>query len=136
MIPQSYFVQKGELTIPQDASSIIKEISNTLKENFNESSVEMVNCPDLREFGCSMPGIGGEEQSLLDIGGVPNLMDPKRHERAFDVARILKTIQSKGTYVMGAASGAKCDVGVNSELAANFEIKNHLNNSRYCFLSV
>ena len=136
MQQQSYFVQKADLSIPKDVSIVTEGLSKIFKETYENSSVEIVKCPDLREYGCSKPGIGGEDPILIDIGGVRNLMETKRHDKYVDVAKILKTLKSDCSYVFGPSAVAKCVTGLNGDLTVNFDIKEKIQKSKYYYLGI
>ena len=53
-----------------------KALEKGLKENYQEVQVDVVDCPDLRQWSCPAEGISGNEK-IIDVGGEPYMHDPK-----------------------------------------------------------
>ena len=65
----------------------LEDISDALKrglsENFKNVEVEVVECPNLRDWDCPSEGISGN-QKIIDVGGEPYMHDPKFIGAEFD----------------------------------------------------
>ena len=96
-----------------------KALEKGLKENYQEVQVDVVDCPDLRQWSCPAEGISGNEK-IIDVGGEPYMHDPKFIGAEFDYEEISKKIGSEKSYVLGAGSGAmSCLNGHCGELIVN-----------------
>lgn len=115
------YVQKFPLS-PPSLHELAEALRAPLSINYEESSVTVVDCPDLRNapFGLSSPGLSGDEK-VADVGGVPNLFPRPRLDRKWsllDIAKSMEMGSGKGTLV-GAGAGPFHIVGQNSELCAD-----------------
>jgi len=63
----------------------------------------------------SIRGLGGSPK-LVDIGGVPNLLEPKGHHLSFDICSVAETCGLSQGLFFGAGAGDARHVGRNSEL--------------------
>tara|TARA_B100000029_G_scaffold175461_1_gene172744 strand:+ start:592 stop:1560 length:969 start_codon:yes stop_codon:yes gene_type:complete len=96
-----------------------KALDGGLKENYQEVRVDVVDCPDLKQWGCPAEGISGNEK-IIDVGGEPYMHDPKFIGTEFDYEEISKKIGSEKSYALGAGSGAmSCLNGHCGELVVN-----------------
>ena len=90
-----------------------------LKENYQKVNVEVVDCPNLKDWGCPAEGISGNEK-IIDVGGEPYMHDPKFIGTEFDYEEISKKIGSEKSYALGAGSSAmSCMNGHCGELTIN-----------------
>ena len=90
-----------------------------LKENYKEANVKVVDCPNLKNWGCPAEGISGNEK-IIDVGGEPYMHDPKFIGTEFDYEEISKKIGSEKSYALGAGSSAmSCMDGHCGELTIN-----------------
>ena len=101
----------------------LEDISDALRkglsENFKNVEVEVVDCPNLRDWDCPSEGISGN-QKIIDVGGEPYMHDPKFIGAEFDYQEISKMIDSEKSYALGAGSGAmSCLDGHCGELVIN-----------------
>lgn len=85
-----------------------------LAKNYAEVAAEVVECPDLRDFGCAFAGLDGSP-FLVEIGGEPLVHNPRlRSAGSFDLPEILKTCGRARGCVLGAgfpsleATGGRC----------------------------
>ena len=101
----------------------LEDISDALRkglsENFINVEVEVVDCPNLRDWDCPSEGISWN-QKIIDVGGEPYMHDPKFIGAEFDYEKISKMIDSEKSYTLGAGSGAmSCLNGHCGELVIN-----------------
>ena len=98
---------------------IAEALKKGLKANYQEVTVEIINCPNLREWNCPSEGISGNER-IIDVGGEPYMHDKQFIGTEFDYAEIAKNIGSEKSYALGAGSGAmSCLEGHCGELIVN-----------------
>ena len=102
---------------------LLEDISDALRkglsENFKNVEVEVVDCPNLRDWDCPSEGISGN-QKIIDVGGEPYMHDTKFIGAEFDYQEISKMIDSEKSYALGAGSGAmSCLDGHCGELIIN-----------------
>ena len=90
-----------------------------LSNNYKVVKVSIVDCPNLRNWGCPSEGISGN-QKIIDVGGEPYMHDPNFIGAEFDYEEISKIIGSEKSYALGAGSGAmSCLDGHCGELIIN-----------------
>ena len=90
-----------------------------LSNNYKAVEISIVDCPNLRDWGCPSEGIIGN-QKIIDVGGEPYMHDPKFIGAEFDYEEISKMIGSEKSYALGAGSGAmSCLEGHCGELVIN-----------------
>ena len=98
---------------------VAQALNTGLKENYREVNVGVVDCPNLKQWGCPAEGISGNEK-IIDVGGEPYMHDPKFIGTEFDYEEISKKIGSEKSYVLGAGSSAmSCMDGHCGELTIN-----------------
>ncbi|XP_024882166.1 ester hydrolase C11orf54 homolog isoform X2 [Temnothorax curvispinosus] len=68
-------------------------VQNELSTDFEEATVEWVDCPDLTQhpFYLTAPGLCGDT-AILDIGGVSNLFPCPKKEKIFKFENILQEL--------------------------------------------
>ena len=112
-------VTKHPLNKP-DLSSVCKSFEDSLSANYEEVTVEVVECPDLREapWKLALPGLGGEP-SVADVGGVPNLIPTPKVEKQYNLDTVAGLCDLAGGYVIGPSAVASQLVGKNAELVNN-----------------
>ena len=94
-------------------------LQSGLSNNYKLVEVSIVDCPNLRDWGCPSEGISGN-QKIIDVGGEPYMHDPKLIGAEFDYEEISKMIGSEKSYALGAGSGAmSCLDGHCGELIIN-----------------
>ena len=98
---------------------ISEALQSGLSNNYKEVEVSIVDCPNLRDWGCPSEGISGN-QKIIDVGGEPYMHDPNLIGAEFDYEEISKMIGSEKSYALGAGSGAmSCLDGHCGELVIN-----------------
>ena len=111
-------IEKGTF-INHSLEDLADALKKGLSENFKNVEVEVVDCPNLREWDCPSEGISGN-QKIIDVGGEPYMHDPKFIGAEFDYQEISKMIDSEKSYALGAGSGAmSCLDGHCGELVIN-----------------
>ena len=90
-----------------------------LKENYKDVNVKVIDCPNLKNWGCPAEGISGNEK-IIDVGGEPYMHDPEFIGTEFNYEEISKKIGSEKSYALGAGSSAmSCMDGHCGELTIN-----------------
>ena len=111
-------IEKSNFT-KYSLEKISKALQVGLSNNFKVVEVSIVDCPNLRNWGCPSEGISGN-QKIIDVGGEPYMHDPKFIGAEFDYEEISKIIGSEKSYALGAGSGAmSCLEGHCGELIIN-----------------
>mmetsp|Transcript_22512 Transcript_22512/g.43848 ORF Transcript_22512/g.43848 Transcript_22512/m.43848 type:complete len:144 (-) Transcript_22512:805-1236(-) len=109
-------------------------LQTALKDNFETVETEVTECIDLTKWGCAAPGIGGNCR-IIDVGGVPNLLDPKHHKTAiFQLPTVAEQVGLKGAYIFGACAASHLVVGVNAELMPTEHISKNCRCERVVFI--
>ena len=76
----------------------LEDISDALRkglsENFKNVEVEVVECPNLRDWDCPSEGISGN-QKIIDVGGEPYMHDPKLSVQNLIIKKYLKWLTLK-----------------------------------------
>jgi len=111
-------VEHAALHIPS-LEDVAKVLQAGLSKNFGTASVEVVECPDLKEWGLAAEGLGGATR-LMDIGGVPYLMPTPMKEKIYDMKDYPKLSNlEKGGFVIGAGAGPWPYINRNAEMMPN-----------------
>ena len=96
-----------------------KALQKGLSNNFKEVTVSVIDCPNLKDWGCPAEGMSGN-QKITDVGGEPYMHDKKYIGAEFDFKEVAKLIGSEQSYAFGAGSGAmSCLDGHCGELIIN-----------------
>lgn len=112
--------ERCRLYVPSlDELSLV--LSKSLHENFAEYHVSIETCPDLSGSPWNLAGgsLSGSMTALLDVGGVPNLLDPAFNGLSFPLNEVLDCLdvpEGSRISVLGAGAGDLGFIGVNSEL--------------------
>jgi hypothetical protein len=114
-------VQKFPLS-PPSLEELVPCIAAGLHDNFKEVSVDVIDCPDLREnpFCLAAEGLSGNVR-IADVGGPTNLVPTPKLDRKFsllEIARWMEMSEEKG-FLLGAGAGPFHVLGINSELMPN-----------------
>ncbi|WYZ34577.1 hypothetical protein EsH8_I_000853 [Colletotrichum jinshuiense] len=123
-------VEKFPLS-PPSLEELAERLSAPLAANFTETSVSVVECPDLRNapFHLATEGLSGDEK-IADVGGQPNLFPRPRLDSIWSMPEISKSMEmspQKGGLI-GAGAGPFHVIGQNSELAPNISWQGGLDN--------
>ena len=111
-------IEKSNFT-KYSLEKISEALQDGLSNNYKVVKVSIVDCPNLRNWGCLSEGISGN-QKIIDVGGEPYMHDPKFIGAEFDYEEISKIIGSEKSYALGAGSGAmSCLEGHCGELIIN-----------------
>ena len=111
-------IEKAKFT-DYSLDKISDALQSGLSSNYKVAEVSIVDCPNLRDWGCPSEGISGN-QKIIDVGGEPYMHDPKLIGAEFDYEEISKMIGSEKSYALGAGSGAmSCLDGHCGELVIN-----------------
>ena len=92
-----------------------------LEDNYAEVKVEVVECPDLREWGVAAEGLGGATR-LLDIGGVPFLMPTVQRDKLYEMRDYPALTGLQEGLVIGAGAGPWPFLGRNCEMMPNLYV--------------
>jgi hypothetical protein len=117
----SWSVQKVPLSPPL-LEELVAPITVGLSSNFQDVSVSIVPCPDLRQspFNLAAEGLSGSPR-IADIGGPPNLAPLPKLDRKYSLLEMTKLMDMGPRFaILGASAGPFHVLGVNSELAPNF----------------
>ncbi len=57
-----------------------------LSENYEQVSVSVEECPDLRDWGCTTEGLSGNA-CILDAGGEPYAHNKQYRDHQFDISK-------------------------------------------------
>jgi hypothetical protein len=95
---------------------IAKALQVGLSQNYKIINLEIVDCPNLKNWGCPAEGLSGN-QKIIDVGGEPYMHDKRYIGAEFNYEEIAKLIGSEKSYALGAGSGAmSCSEGHCGEL--------------------
>mmetsp|Transcript_10735 Transcript_10735/g.32864 ORF Transcript_10735/g.32864 Transcript_10735/m.32864 type:complete len:319 (-) Transcript_10735:61-1017(-) len=108
------FTERAPLHVPS-LEEVQEGLARELQDVYKRTDVSVEECPDLQKWGLAFSGICGSER-LLDVGGVPNLLDPAKHGISFALEDLCKCGGLPNGSVLGAAAGDANFVGKNSEL--------------------
>lgn len=121
----SWPVRKVNLS-PPPLEELARAIASGLETNFEQSSVTVEPCTDLREapFHLAGEGLNGATR-IADIGGPPNLRPPDFSKKYdfMDMAKLMELPEERG-FMLGASAGPYYVLGVNAELMPNVSYDN------------
>ncbi|XP_065224311.1 ester hydrolase C11orf54 homolog [Planococcus citri] len=91
-----------------------------LCENYENVTVEVVDCPDLTKepFNLAAKGINGNV-SILDVGDITYIRPTIQRDRAYDLRGIPKMVGDKESFIIGAGAGLWWYYGTACELMIN-----------------
>lgn len=98
---------------------VCKSLQASLAKNFDQCSVDVVDCPDLSSPPYSLAGIGlNGSPRIADVGGVKNLFPTPDKRKVYNISKLAEAVELPEAFVLGACIGP-FSVGVNSEMVAN-----------------
>ncbi|NP_001232953.1 uncharacterized protein LOC100572956 [Acyrthosiphon pisum] len=102
---------------------IIEAILPELLDNFENASVEVVQCPDLTQppFNLTSEGLCGDE-NVFDIGDVTNLLPSLKREKLYNVKDLKQITGSDPLFIIGACAGPYPFFGADSECVENVKM--------------
>jgi len=111
-----------ELNRP-DLEEVQKLLQPAIAANYSHSSVEVIQCPDLRAppFNLAAEGLSGTPV-IADVGGQSNLFPRPQFDKKYslvDIAKDCMQMSSKQGMLIGAGAAPFHVVGQNAELAPN-----------------
>ena len=116
---------------PPSLGDIADVLKAPLENNYRDTTISVVTCPDLRKapFHLVTQGLSGDEK-IADVGGQPNLFPRPRLDAIWsmaDIAKAMEMDEDKGSLI-GASAGPFHVVGQNCELAPNLSWEGGLGN--------
>lgn len=117
-----------------DTGLIIQTLQDALAANFAESSVELVECPDLTQspWNIACPGLCGSPR-VCDVGGVPNLIPLVKTDKVYSYSDIAQCCELPDALIIGPSAGDSNLQGVNCELMNNAQVGGE-NCSKYALM--
>lgn len=116
----SWPIKKVELS-PPPLQELADVIASGLKTNFEQSSVTVEPCTDLRNapFHLAGEGLSGSTR-IADIGGPPHLRPPDFSKKYdfMEMAKLMELPEKRG-FMLGASAGPYYVLDVNAELMPN-----------------
>uniref|UniRef100_A0A1I8P2H9 DUF1907 domain-containing protein n=1 Tax=Stomoxys calcitrans TaxID=35570 RepID=A0A1I8P2H9_STOCA len=122
-----------EKTLYQPPLEELREvIQSTLAKNFENVSVEVTACPDLKsaEYGLMDSGLGGSPM-LLEVGGPPYLLPLVQRDKLYNVKEICQKSMNGGKILaVGAGAGphplrsSNCEGIYNMSISSDGQLKN------------
>lgn len=116
---------------PPSLDELASKLRPALEQNYNQSSVSVQTCPDLREapFKLATRGLSGNER-IADVGGQPNLFPEPQLECKYSLPKLAEAMEMSetGGSLVGAGAGPFHVIGSNSELAPNLSWENGFGN--------
>jgi hypothetical protein len=107
---------------------VAKIFEDGLKNNFDEVSVQVIDCPDLTQhpFGLASEGICGQTR-IVEVGGVPYLVPTVQMEKLYDMKQFpnlaeFDFTQDKSALIFGPGAAPWTFLNRNAELMANFKV--------------
>lgn len=117
-------------TLLKPTLEVLKNVLTTkLESTFEECSVDIVNCPDLRELGYAQAGLGGRN-IVVDVGGEALSHNPKNYDIHFPLRDIAAACGMPDATLTGAGAchGTALN-GHQGEAMWTADLKNQRNNS-------
>ena len=72
-----------------------------LSENYEQVSVSVEECPDLRDWGCTTEGMSGNAR-ILDVGGEPYAHNKRYRDHQFDIPEMAAACGLPNAAIFGA----------------------------------
>uniref|UniRef100_T1J6L6 DUF1907 domain-containing protein n=1 Tax=Strigamia maritima TaxID=126957 RepID=T1J6L6_STRMM len=131
----SFPVAKLELYQPE-ANELRSVLEKGLKNSFEEASVQIIDCPNLKKepFNLAAKGICGRP-TLIDVGGVRNLQPVPLRNKIYNLDKLTQIAHNPEAFLMGAGGGPFHITSVNCEVSILTRWDPHKNSSfLQCFL--
>ncbi|CAI6343094.1 unnamed protein product [Macrosiphum euphorbiae] len=102
---------------------IIEAILPELLDNFENVSVEVVQCPDLTQppFNLTSEGLCGDE-NVFDIGDVTNVVPSVKREKLYNVKDLKRITRSDPLFIIGPCAGPYPFLGADSKASTSVTI--------------
>uniref|UniRef100_A0A914C3J3 DUF1907 domain-containing protein n=1 Tax=Acrobeloides nanus TaxID=290746 RepID=A0A914C3J3_9BILA len=111
--------QKLHTFVPK-LNELKKILERELKKNFQDVTIEIVPCPNLKEAPFNMTGAGiGDHLRIAEIGGLGNLYPEIEKEKFYDLKQICTECELPKAFIFGPGAGPWHVVGKNSECVAD-----------------
>jgi len=129
---EAYPVRTAKLTVPPVAD-VQAALTDVLRENYAEASVDIVDCPDLRAWGLCQAGLSLDAKNVLvDVGGEPFNHDPFYNQTVkFSMDKVAEAAGFAGAKILAAgACAAEVIDGHWGEMTATLDLKTGENKSK------
>ncbi|VDK66311.1 unnamed protein product [Anisakis simplex] len=94
-------------------------LHDSMVKNYENVSIDIVECPNLRESPFRMTGSGiGNNLRIAEVGGIPNLY-PHGTKKIFNLKKVCETCELPEAFVFGPGAGPFDAIGHSSELVAD-----------------
>lgn len=103
--------------------NFVSVLTTGLKQNFQDVSLEIVDCPDLTKapFHLAAQGLGGAE-TIVEFGAVPYLLPLVNLKKIYDLKSMLGKINQPPFFVVGAGAGCHSIHNQNCEGMVNLKV--------------
>jgi len=132
-VPVESYPSRTEKLVQPPIEQVQAALLDALKANYAEASVDVVACPDLREWGLCQEGMSLDARNVLvDIGGEPFNHDPDYNQVVkFHMGKVADAVGFSLCKIMaaGACSAGAID-GHWGEMTATLDLKTGENKSK------
>lgn len=98
-------------------------VERALSGHFKDVSCNVVECPDLCEFGLAREGLGGDP-TYVECGGVyQSMFNPARQRDVYTLAKVAGAVGVEDAFVLGAGAASATECSCCAELTVNAELK-------------
>lgn len=98
-------------------------VERALSGHFKDVSCNVVECPDLRDFGLAREGLGGDP-TYVECGGVhQSMFNPVRQRDVYTLAKVAGAVGVEDAFVLGAGAASATECSCCAELTVNAELK-------------
>ncbi|KAG5884655.1 hypothetical protein JTB14_005399 [Gonioctena quinquepunctata] len=117
-------LESKDLYVPP-LQEVAEVLNKSLRSNFGQVQVEVVDCPDLTQqpFTLASSGLGGSPK-IIELGGNPYLIPVVHREKIYELKGIAKLVESDPAFIIGPGAGPNPYIGVNCEGIYNLKIAN------------
>lgn len=88
--------------------------------------MSVTECPDLREWGMPLPGIGSanyRKSAVVEAGGAPYFKTEAEHWRNYSFSDVLDAIDLPKSYIIGTGAPPVSHFGFNGQLTYAIDFK-------------